>query len=79
MIKAYQWGTLGRVLLDIGIKVGVGAVLLLLDYITTALSSGTITLPDPAITLPILTILISQLDELVVNYAKKQDIPVPTV
>jgi len=78
-LPAYNFSALGQSLLDIGVKVLVGAVLLLLDYVTTALSNGSITLPDPAITLPVLTLVISQLDSYVIDYTKKQDIPVPTV
>jgi hypothetical protein len=78
-LKAYDFTPVGQSLLDIGVKVLVGAVLLLLDYVTTALSNGSITLPDPAITLPVLTLVISQLDSYVIDYTKKQDIPVPTV
>ena len=78
-LKAYNFSPIGQALLDIGVKVLVGAVLLLLDYVTTALSNGSITLPDPAITLPVLTLVISQLDSYVIDYAKKENIPVPTV
>jgi hypothetical protein len=78
-LKAYNFTPIGQALLDIGVKVLVGAVLLLLDYVTTALSNGSITLPDPAITLPVLTLVISQLDSYVIDYAKKENIPVPPV
>ena len=78
-LPAYNFSALGQVFLDIGVKVLVGAVLLALDYITTALTNGTITLPDPAITLPVLTLVVSQLDSFVIDYAKKENIPVPPV
>jgi hypothetical protein len=78
-LKAYNYSALGLSLLDIGIKVCVGAVILLIDFVTTALSNGTITLPDPVITLPVLTLLLSQFDSFVVDYAKKENIPTPTM
>lgn len=76
-LKAYNLGSLGASLLDIGIKVGVFAVLLLINFVTTALTNGTITLPYPAILLPVMTLIISQLDSFVVDYAKKENVPVP--
>jgi hypothetical protein len=78
-LKAYNYSALGLSLLDIGIKVCVGAVILLINFVTTALSNGTITLPDPVITLPVLTLLLSQFDSFVVDYAKKENIPTPTM
>ncbi len=78
-LPAYNFSALGQALLDIGVKVLVGAVVLLLDYVTTSVTNGTVTLPDPAITLPVLTLILSQLDSLVIAWAKKENAPVPTV
>ena len=78
-LQAVNLSPVAQSLLDIGIKVGVGAVILLLDYVTTALSNGSVTLPYPQLSIPLLTLLVSQLDSFVVEYAKKEDIPVPTV
>ena len=78
-LQAVNLSPVAQSLLDIGIKVGVGAVILLLDYVTTALSNGSVTLPYPQLSIPLLTLLVSQLDSFVVEYAKKEDISVPTV
>ena len=76
-LKAFDMSSFGQSLLDIGIKVGVFAVLLLLNFISAALTNGTFQLPYPAIVLPILTLLVSQLDSFMVDYANKNNVPVP--
>jgi hypothetical protein len=59
-------------LLDILIKAGVAAGLLLLNWLSAALSNGTIQLPYAALTLPVLTLLISQLDSYFINWQSKE-------
>jgi len=76
-LQAVNLSPVQQSLLDIAIKAGVFLGLLLLDFISSALSNGTIKLPDPAITLPILTILVSQLDSYFVKYANDNQIPLP--
>jgi hypothetical protein len=76
-IQAYNWSALGQSLLDIGIKAGVFAVLLLLNFVSAALSGGSFQLPYPAITLPVATLVVSQLDSKFVAWAQKDNIPVP--
>ena len=78
MINATQLSAFKLALLDIAIKVGVFAALLVLNFITSALTNGSVQLPYTPITLPALTLVISQLDSYFVDYAKKENVPVPT-
>ncbi len=78
-LQAVNLNPLQQSLLDIAIKAGVFLVLLLLNFISAALSNGTFQLPDAVLTLPILTLLVSQLDSYFVQYANKENVPVPTV
>lgn len=72
-LKAYNFSEAGATLLDIGIKVGAAAAILLLDAISSAVTGGTLQLPYPALSVPILTLLVSQLDNYFVQYtAPKQ-------
>lgn len=61
--------------LDILVKVLVFAILLVLNVVSKALT--TLSLPDPAITLPLATLLVSQFDSYFIDYAKKENVPVP--
>ena len=76
-LKAYDFGPVKLALLDVAIKVGVFAGLLILNLLSAALSNGSIQLPYPAILLPLLTILVSQLDAKFVQYAQDNDVPLP--
>ena len=76
-LKAFDYSALGQSLLDIAIKGGVFVALLLLNYVSAGLSGGTWQLPYPAVTLPVLTILVSQLDSYFVAWAEKDNVPVP--
>ena len=78
MIKAYNLSSFKQALLDIAIKAGVFLVLLVLDFVSAGLTNGKFQIPDPVVMLPILTLLVSQLDSYFVAYAKKENIPVPT-
>jgi hypothetical protein len=75
LIDASSLTAFEQSLLDIGIKVGVFAALLILSDLGNVLSSGAFVLPYPTISLPLATLVISQLDSLVINYASKNDIP----
>ena len=75
MINATQFSAIKLAILDIAIKVGVFAALLVLDIASKALAN--FDLPAPAITLPLATLLISQLDAYFVDYAKKENVPLP--
>ena len=76
-LKAYDFGPIKLALLDVAIKAGVFAVLLILNLISAALSNGSIQLPYPAVLLPLLTLLVSQLDAKFVDYAQTYDVPLP--
>jgi hypothetical protein len=77
-IPAYNLTAFGQSLLDILIKAGVFAGLLLINFLTTALTNGVIQLPYTAITLPVLTLLLSQCDSYFVAWAEKDNVPVPS-
>lgn len=68
-IPAYNFSALGQSLLDILIKVGVAAVIALVNAVIAALTNGAIQLPYEAVTLPIATLLLSQLDSYLVNWS----------
>jgi hypothetical protein len=70
-LNVTDWSKLGQSLLDL-IKAGVAAGLLLLNWLSAALSNGTIQLPYAALTLPVLTLLISQLDSYFINWQSKE-------
>lgn len=75
MIKAYNFSVFGQGLLDIAIKVGVAAVVLLVNALSSAVTNGSLQLPDPAISVPVITILLSQLDSYVVAWQAKENPP----
>jgi hypothetical protein len=77
-IPAYNLTALGQSLLDILIKAGVFAGLLVVNFLSAGLTNGTFQLPYAAITLPVLTLLLSQCDSYFVAWAEKDNIPVPT-
>lgn len=64
-IKAFAMTPLMQSVLDVAIKAGVAMAILLLNALMSALSGGAITIPanfGGAITLSILTLLVSQFD-----------------
>lgn len=77
-LQAVNYSSFKQSLLDIGIKAAVFVILSLLDFVSAGLSNGSFQLPSPQITLPILTLLVSQLDSYFVNYANANNVPVPT-
>ena len=79
MIDASSLSKLKQALLSFGIRVFVFAALLGLDYISAGLSNGSVQLPDPALLLPVLTLIISEADTWLVNWSKANNVPVPTV
>lgn len=78
-LKAYNFTPIAQSLLDIAIKAGVFVALLLINYISAALSNGTVQLPYPVATLPLATLIVSQLDSYFVAYAKKENVAIPSV
>lgn len=76
-IPAFNYSALEQSLLDIAIKIGVFAGLLVLNVISSALSNGSIELPYAAFTLPVLTLILSQLDSTFVAWSQKENVPVP--
>ncbi len=68
-IPAYNWSVLGQSLLDIAIKVGVGAVILFVNSVSASLTNGAIQLPYEAFSLPLVTLLLSQFDSYFVNWS----------
>jgi len=76
-IPAYNWSALKQSLLDIAIKAGVFLGLLVLDSLSAALTNGSIQLPYATVTLPSLTLIVSQLDSYFVAWAEKDNVPVP--
>lgn len=71
MIKAYNWSALSQTLFDILLKVAGVAVVALLNFVATGLSNGSIQLPAPALTTPILGLIVSQLDTFFVEWNNK--------
>lgn len=78
-LPAYNYSALGQSLLDIAIKAAVFAALLLINFVSAALTNGSLQLPYAAVTLPVLTLIISQLDSYFVAWAEKDNVPVPTM
>jgi hypothetical protein len=81
MIKAYLLGNFGQSVLDFGIKMGVGAVIVGLNLLIANLSNGAWSIPENyggAITLGIISYAVSQLDVYVVAWQAKND-PAATV
>jgi len=76
-LNVSSWSPFEQSLLDIAIKTGVFAVLLVLNFITAGLSGGTIQLPYPAASLPIATLILSQLDSKFIQWAKEENVPLP--
>ena len=76
-LPAYNYSAFGQALLDIAIKAGVYGVLLLVNSVSAALSNGSFQLPYAAATLPIATLVLSQLDSKFVAWAQKDNVPVP--
>lgn len=76
-LKAYDLSPWEQSLLDIAIKIGVFAGLIIIDAVTSSLSNGVYQLPDPALTLPIATLILSQLDSIFIAWSKTYDVPLP--
>lgn len=55
-------------ILDILIKAGVALAILVLNYLSAALTNGMLALPYPGLTIPAATLLISQLDAYFVHW-----------
>jgi hypothetical protein len=72
---ASQLSAIKQSLLDIGIKVGVFAALVVLNYISAGLTNGSINLPP--LLLGVLSLLVSQADSFFIDYAGKHNVPVP--
>lgn len=74
MLKAYSYSNLGQSLLDLGIKLGAAIIVLALNFISTAVSNGSIQLPNPALTVPVLGLILSQFDSWFVQWTKDNNI-----
>lgn len=75
-INASQLSSFEQGLLDIFIKTGVGAVLFILNFASAILTNGSVTIPanfGGAVTLSILTVLVSQLDSYIVDWSAKKE------
>lgn len=74
-LPVYNWSAFEQSVLDIAIKVGVFCGLIILNVLSSVMTGWQ--LPDPAVTLPVLTLVLSQLDSLFVAWAQKENVPVP--
>lgn len=72
MLKAFQLSSFKQSLLDIAIKVGATAVVALLNAIVTAATNGSLQLPDAALAVPVLGLVVSQLDSYFVQWTGPQ-------
>jgi hypothetical protein len=70
MIDASNLSKLGQALLSLGIRVAVIAAVAVVNYLIAGLSNGTITLPDPALTVPALGLVLSEADSWLVTWEK---------
>jgi hypothetical protein len=62
-----------QALLSWSIRLGAVAVVAVLDYLITALNHGLITLPYPAITVPLVGNALAEADTWLVNWEKSND------
>ena len=76
-LKVYSLSPVEQSFLDIAIKAGVFLGLLVLNYVSSLLSGGTIQLPYAAVSLPVLTLIVSQLDSKFVAWSQEFDVPLP--
>jgi hypothetical protein len=66
---------LEQALVSLGIRLAVLCGLVIVNFIISSISGWGI--PDPAITLPVASLILSEADTWLVDYAQANNIPVP--
>ncbi|MFZ0685357.1 MAG: hypothetical protein WAM89_07415 [Terriglobales bacterium] len=66
---------LQQALTSLGIRLAVLCGLVVLNFIISSISGWSV--PDPSVTLPVLSLVLSEADTWLVDYAKANNIPVP--
>jgi hypothetical protein len=64
-----------QALLSLGIRLAVLCGLVIINFIVSSISGWGV--PDPAVTLPVASLILSEADTWLVDYADANNIPVP--